>query len=119
MASRWPWPERTSSCAFGNVATGAELAAYQNGGRKVTAIAFSRDSTARLSACADPTALVWDLARIVPPPADQRRSTDMEACWQALAGSDAEKAFRAICDMSARPEEALVFFKDHVRPAPK
>ena len=51
------------------------------------------------------------------PPAKALRPGDLEKCWQALADSDARKAFAAICDLAAAPGDAVVFLKDWLRPA--
>ncbi|HWY86881.1 MAG TPA: hypothetical protein VNX28_09160 [Gemmataceae bacterium] len=102
-----------------DIATGKDLAAFQNA-VKLTAVTFSPDGKTLASACADTTALVWDVARAgLSPAAASTRNANLEECWQALAGNDGVKAFRAIRDMSAMPKETLVFFKDHVQPAAK
>jgi WD40 repeat protein len=103
-----------------DIDTGTELAAFQNAGVKLTAVAFSPDNTTLASTCADTTALVWDLAQTKSQPgAVPTRKVDVEECWQALAGNDGDKAFRASCNMSAMPKETLAFFKDRLQPAAK
>ena len=77
------------------------------------------DGKTLASASADTTALLWDLTRVKRPvpPAKALRPGDLEKCWQALADSDARKAFAAICDLAAAPGDAVVFLKDWLRPA--
>jgi len=49
------------------------------------------------------------------PPPDPK---ELDADWTELAGSDAVRAYRAICRLAGHPKEALPFLRTHLRPVP-
>jgi RNA polymerase sigma factor (sigma-70 family) len=82
----------------------------------ITALAFSPDSKRLISGSSDTTALIWDLtgglsARRVP-----LREADLDACWTDLAGTDAERAYRAIHRLAASPTEMVPYLEKRLRP---
>jgi RNA polymerase sigma factor (sigma-70 family) len=100
-------------------ASGRELAAFKGHSGPLSAVTFSPDGTRVASASADTTALIWDITRLSRPaaPAKTLQRGDFDACWQALAGDDAIKAFAAIGDLAAS-KEAVAFLKAKVKPVP-
>src|SRR6185312_3837498 len=81
------------------------------------AVNFSSDSTKLASACADTSALVWDLTAVrakldSPPPAVH------DAAWEALADADAEKAYDAVLVLAAAPGRAVAYLRERLKPVP-
>src|SRR5947207_2782476 len=72
------------------------------------------DSTRLLSACADTSALVWDLgavrAKLAPPP------PGVDAPWDALGDENAEKAYEAILALAADPARCVVLMRERLAP---
>jgi RNA polymerase sigma factor (sigma-70 family) len=83
------------------------------------AIAFTPDGC-RLITGHDCTALVWDLGKV-------RRGGDkgpaklsadeLAKLWDALAGGDAVKAYRAESELADRPAEAVSLLRNRLKPA--
>jgi WD40 repeat protein len=101
-----------------DVATGKELCRFTGHTRGLYGLAFSPDGKLLVSASADHTALVWDVAGAVgvrkrPAPSAKR----LRACWDDLAGEDASKAHQAVWDLSAAPRETVALLWDRVKPA--
>jgi hypothetical protein len=46
------------------------------------------------------------------------QAADLERCWQALAGDDAEKAFDAIRNLCAAPKDAVAWITQRLKPTP-
>jgi WD40 repeat protein len=81
----------------------------------ITAVNFSPDGARLITACADTTALVWDLAplraKLDPaPPAVH------DAPWEALGEADAEKAYDAILALAADPGRCVAFARERLAP---
>jgi hypothetical protein len=71
------------------------------------------------SGSADTTVLIWDMSlpgRLPPSPVALERDELLKR-WQALAESDAAKAFAAICELAAAPLESVAWIKDQLKPA--
>jgi WD40 repeat protein len=102
-----------------DIATSTELAAFKGHAGNVYAIAFSPDGALLASGSGDTTALVWDLSKVNRPAAAAKslRPEELEQCWQALAANDGNKAFVAICDLTAAPKQALAFIQQKLKPA--
>jgi WD40 repeat protein len=102
-----------------DVITGKELASFKGHTAPINAVAFSPDSKLLASASADTTALIWDLSKLerTAPAAKKLQPAELEEGWQALALADGNKAFAAICDLTASPAEAIAWIKDKVKPA--
>jgi WD40 repeat protein len=103
-----------------DVETGKELAALKGHSGAVNTVAFAPNGKQLASASNDTTALLWDVSALSAPavaekplPADQ-----VEARWAALLGGEADKAFAAICELSASPKEAVLLLGKHLQPAP-
>jgi WD40 repeat protein len=103
-----------------DVLTGKELTAFKGHTRPVNAVAFSPDGKRLASASADTTALVWDVTPLKRPASPDRtaRPEDLDAWWQALADQDAARAFTAMGDFAAVPQQAVAFLKERLRPVP-
>jgi RNA polymerase sigma factor (sigma-70 family) len=87
----------------------------------VTALAFSPDGKALIAGNGDTTALVWDLTgRLRDPKAWGRPLTaaELDACWSALAGDDAARAYRAVQRLAGSAKEAVAYLKPLLRPVP-
>jgi RNA polymerase sigma factor (sigma-70 family) len=85
----------------------------------VLGLAFTPDGTALVSASADTTLLVWDLAGVA-----RRRNvtarpdtTAVAAAWEDLAGPDAKAAYRAIRLLAEAPGQSLPLLRERLRPA--
>ncbi len=85
-------------------------------GRIDSLVAFSADGRRLLSGSSDTTALVWDLARISPPP--PAKAADMEPLWNDLAGTDAARAYQAIHRLATSSSSVVSFMRKRLRPIP-
>jgi WD40 repeat protein len=103
-----------------DIVSGQELKAFKGHSGAVNAVAVASNGKTAVSASADTTALVWDLARVVrPAPAVKFLTADQrDTRWQELLTGNAAQAFTAICELSASPKETLALIKEQVQPAP-
>jgi WD40 repeat protein len=102
-----------------DVATGAEVAALRGHTGTINGVAFAPDGKTLASASSDTTALIWDMNAVQPKLVKRPLpANEVEARWQLLKDGDAQKAFAAICDLAASPEEAVAFLKGQIQPAP-
>jgi WD40 repeat protein len=76
----------------------------------VTSLSYSGDSRVLVSGSYDTTILLWDLTATAGP-------GDWQTCWVDLAEGDSATAHRALWQFARGPEQALLFLKDHLRPA--
>ena len=87
----------------------------------VYAIAFSPDGKMLATSSTDTTSLVWDLTgrrrggrretAVLPPDA-------LDAAWKALAGDDAQEAYRAVWALAAAPDQTTPLLKERLRATP-
>lgn len=99
--------------------TGAETECLRGHESVVGPLAFSSDGQRLISGGWDTTILIWDLKARPQPrsaPAAVQSAKDLEALWTALAGDDAAKAYRAIAELSADPEQTVPLLRQHLRP---
>jgi WD40 repeat protein len=104
---------------LGEVLTGKERHRLVGHRGRVERAAFAHDGSVLVSASDDTTALVWDMTGPPPggtAPVAHPGAQRLAAWWAGLADADARKAYRAIGGLTARPEEAVPFLKDHLRP---
>jgi hypothetical protein len=103
-----------------DVTTGAEIADLHGHTGSINAVAFAPDGKTLASASSDTTALIWDMsvAQARPLAKQSLPAVELEVRWQVLKGGDAPKAFAAMCDLTAAPEDAVAFLKGQLEPAP-
>jgi hypothetical protein len=94
------------------VMTGKERRVFRGHDGGISSVSFSRDGGRLASASSDGTVLVWNLTD-----APIRLSAaELEAEWDALAGSDGGKAHRAIGRLAANPEQVVAMLGERLRP---
>ena len=110
--------EGGASVHLWELSTGLERRVFPGHREPVCSLAFSPDGRFLISGSEDTTALVWDVTgreRAV------RRASmpakDLPVLWEALAGADAARAYRAVCALIAVPEQAVPFLQERLRPA--
>jgi RNA polymerase sigma factor (sigma-70 family) len=106
---------------FMEVATGRERHRLKGHRGGVSALGFSADGKTLISASYDSTALVWDLTgRLQAKAASVKPLTaaELNACWAALAGADAARAYQALRRLAACPAAAVPYLQARLRPAP-
>ncbi len=100
-----------------DLGTGKSLGRLKGHSAWLADLAFSPDGKRLASGSADTTILVWDVAGLTAAPAGELTARDAEARWADLSADDAAKAFEALCVLSAAPGQAVLLFKEKVRPA--
>jgi WD40 repeat protein len=103
-----------------DVLAGREVGRLRGHEGGVVSLLFSPDGRRLFSGGTDTTVLTWDLTRLTRPAparADSLPAEALESLWSALAGNDAARAFAALVDLAARPDQAVERIKDRVRPA--
>ncbi|HWY86853.1 MAG TPA: hypothetical protein VNX28_09020, partial [Gemmataceae bacterium] len=83
----------------------------------IRALAFSPDGRALASGSADTTVLIWDTTDRNRPTSAPREPGELEKRWRALAEDDAAKAYAAIRDLAAAPDETISWIKERIKPA--
>jgi WD40 repeat protein len=110
-------------CRQGGVIAVWDIAAKKEVGQlkghqaDVSTLAFSTDGKTLASGSRDTTVLVWDMTKFPTAAKPQAAKADVAARWNDLLGTDAVRAFDAICSWAAAPTETAAFLKDHIRPA--
>jgi WD40 repeat protein len=86
----------------------------------VVSLSFSPDGRRLASGSKDGTAMVWDVcspvqraqlasARLPP--------SELQSLWAGLGGSDAAKAYEALCALAASPGQTVPFLRKQLQPA--
>lgn len=96
------------------VATGAEVQCLKGHEGRTYQVEFGADGRTVLSSSWDLTALLWDIR----PRIEGGRKPSLELLWTDLAGEDAARAYRAVHQLAAIPNDAVPFMRKHLRPAP-
>ena len=89
------------------------IAKFSTAQGRVDSLAFSPDGRWIATGGSNSTVLLWRLHDLLAPDADR---TEVTAFWDDLAGDDIPKAYRAIERLAARPDEAMPFFRQHLKP---
>ncbi len=101
-------------------ATGRLIRRFEGQHSCIGSVAFSPDGLTVASGAGDSTILLWD---ITGRRGDGRWHSKaltpdgLDACWTALAGEDAAKAYDAVWALVAAPEQAVPFLQKHLHPA--
>ncbi len=105
------WDVRTGE-SLGKLDGGATLAYPSK-------MSFSPDGRFLASALHDGTTVTWDVARLTPAPrsAVKHSSGRLEKLWNELAGEDAAKAYRAVLDLAAAPEQSVPLLRQRLAAA--
>jgi len=100
------------------VASGRVRHRFPGGQQHVTAIAFAPDGRHFITSGVDTTVLVWDVfAPSTGAPAGKLGLRALESLWLDLADTDAAKAYRAMCILTAKPGESAPFLGNRLKPA--
>lgn len=87
-------------------------------------LAFSPNGESLATSGTDRTAVIWDLsrfhksARALPPATAGPAQPDLAALWTEVSQDDATKAYRALAQLIAQGDGAVVFLKDRLQPVP-
>jgi hypothetical protein len=101
----WDVPRGTAICP---------LAGHQ---AHVDALTFAPDGKFLVSASADSTALIWDVARFALPPKPANLDAEqVEALWNDLASEDAGRAFKATVTLGAAPAQTVPWLRKRLKP---
>jgi RNA polymerase sigma factor (sigma-70 family) len=86
----------------------------------VASLLFAADGKHLFSGGTDTTALTWNLnrrTRPAPARATPLSPQAVEALWSDLGDPDAARAFDALCQLSASPDQAVTLLRQRLRPA--
>jgi WD40 repeat protein len=98
-------------------ANGREIRSLAGHGGIVYSVAFSPDGKHLASAGSDRAVTIWDVPAQRPAAAERLDTKQTLACWDALRGDDARKAYRAVGLLASSPKESVPFLRAQVRPA--
>ncbi len=108
----------TEGLCLWDTATGTRRATFGGHRGTVTAVAFSPDGGALISAAQDGTLLIWDVARLVAKPAPEALTdADRESLWVDLTAADARVAGKAMRRLAGHPQQAAALLGQKLKPA--
>ncbi len=104
-----------------DVATGTERRQILGHASRVNSVNFSPDGRWLASTSRDAPIFIWDVYALEKSrlPAKGLSKEDKDKLWQDLASEDAAKAFQAVCELIARPDEAVAIFQDGWKRVPR
>jgi hypothetical protein len=114
----WSGVESTSDIFLIEVSTGKVRRRLNGDSYPVQRLVFFPDGSRLMTAGPDGSALIWDVFGHTAIAGKADAPQDPEALWAALADEDATKAYRAICQLVAMPEQAVGMLKTHLKPTP-
>jgi hypothetical protein len=111
--------QETPTIYLWDVLAGREASQFRGHEGGVSSLLFSPDGKHLFSGGTDTTAMTWDLTRLNHP--RQGRGAGMsgqrlESLWGDLAGGDAARAFAALRELCACPDQAVALIKARLRP---
>jgi RNA polymerase sigma factor (sigma-70 family) len=110
---------RDGTVYLGEVVTGGVRRRFVGHGGDVSCLAFSADGKTLVSGSQDTTAMVWDLTGRLAA-ADQRvgplSDAALKAAWDALAGKDADVAYRSAQQLAADSARSVPYIRERLRP---
>jgi WD40 repeat protein len=102
--------------------TGRERGRFEAGRVRLCSVAFSPSGLMLASLGFDRAPLIWDVTGRIkgvgkePEPLSEQR---LSRCWKDLGDEDAEKAWKTICGLAARPSQAVSLIRKNLPPRPK
>jgi RNA polymerase sigma factor (sigma-70 family) len=103
------------------VASGTERGRIHGHNTRVHSVDFSPQGRLLAATSNDAPILIWDVYALENSKltASALTKSDKDNLWQQLSSDDAPKAFRAICDLIARPNEAVPLLQDGWKAIPR
>ncbi len=104
-----------------DVATGKQVLKLSGHAGNVSLLASSLDGKRLISGSDDSTLLAWDISARAPDrllPAVELSAKELEACWQDMAGTDGQRAYRAVWKLVAARGQATAFLDKRLRSLP-
>jgi RNA polymerase sigma factor (sigma-70 family) len=98
------------------IASGQVVRQFHGHRDGVASLAFSANGRMLATGGGDSTVLVWDLTGRQAA-MGMRDPIALEKCWDALADTDAARAFDACVDLSANPARGVPYLRRHLKPA--
>jgi WD40 repeat protein len=100
-----------------DVAAGKELGELVGHQAQVSTLTFAPDGKTLASGSRDTTVLLWDVTGFAAKVKLPAVKDEPKARWDDLIGTDAARAFDAVCELSAAPAQVVPFLKERLRPA--
>jgi WD40 repeat protein len=109
-----------STLRLWEMASGAERGRIVGHQNNVDSVAFSPDGRLLAASSRDAPAYLWDVySRQITRPTVKISKEDRDKLWQQLTDSDAAKAFQAMCDLIARPDDAVAILEAGWKQTPR
>jgi RNA polymerase sigma factor (sigma-70 family) len=112
--------QHTSEIHLWDMLAGREVGQLQGHDGGVVSLLFAPDGKHLFSGGTDTTVLTWDLARLIQPRTTQAAKLPPQALdglWTDLADTDSARAFDALRQLSASPDQAVGLIKERLRAA--